>query len=86
MRLIDADALVERIKYSFHPYERVSIETITGCFLDETGCSPTIDATPVVYGHWTDDDNCSMCGFHITQKTRHYCPSCGAKMMDEVSE
>lgn len=38
-----------------------------------------IDAEPVRHGHWTDDDNCSMCGFHITQKTKHYCPNCGAK-------
>lgn len=48
MRLIDADALIERLKYSFHSNERVSIETVTGCFLDETGCAPTVDAVEVV--------------------------------------
>ena len=48
MRLIDADALIERLKYSFRSNERVSMETVTGCFLDETGCAPTIDAVPVV--------------------------------------
>lgn len=45
MRLIDADALIEKIKYSFYPDERVCIDTITGCFLDEAG-SPTVDAVP----------------------------------------
>lgn len=98
MRLIDADALIERIKYSFYPDERVSIETVTGCFLDETGCSPTVDAEPVRHGHWVAyKDNkrecyCSECdfpaglddyGYHNMQDP--YCRFCGAKM-DEVSE
>lgn len=42
MRLIDADALIERIKYSSHDYEKVRIDTVTGCLLTDF-VSPTID-------------------------------------------
>ena len=42
MRLIDADALIERIKYSSHDYERVRIDTVTGCLLTDF-VSPTIN-------------------------------------------
>lgn len=42
MRLIDADALIERIKYQSHEYERVRIDTVTGCLLTDF-VSPTID-------------------------------------------
>lgn len=42
MRLIDADALIERIKYSSHEYEKVRIDTVTGCLLTDF-ISPTID-------------------------------------------
>lgn len=60
--------------------------------------APTVDAEPVVHGHWIDaypkiEPNpmfsygiCSVCGFEqsISYKLP-YCPNCGAKM-DEVSE
>lgn len=42
MRLIDAEALIEKIKYSSHDYERVRIDTVTGCLLTDF-ISPTID-------------------------------------------
>lgn len=42
MRLIDADELIENIKYSSHDYERVRIDTVTGCLLTDS-ISPTID-------------------------------------------
>lgn len=48
MRLIDADKLIERLKRSFYLDERVNIETVTECFLDEKGCAPTVDAVEVV--------------------------------------
>lgn len=90
MRLIDADALIERLKYSFRPDERVSIETVTGCFLDETGCAPTIDTEPVKHGHWkcVGSDfgwhyECSECGCtdrYPFDGRHNYCPNCGAKM------
>ena len=65
MRLIDADALIERIQYSFHNHERVRIDTVTGTFLSEY-CSPTIDAVPIVrckdckFGDWDSEPHDAM--------------------------
>lgn len=42
MRLIDADALIEKIQYSSHDDERVRIDAVTGCLLTDFA-SPTID-------------------------------------------
>lgn len=42
MRLIDADALIEKIKYSSHDDERVRIDIVTGCLLTDS-VSPTIN-------------------------------------------
>lgn len=58
MRLIDADALIERIKYSNHEYERVRIDTITGCLLTDS-VSPTID--PI---HTTNACYCKECWYY----------------------
>lgn len=58
MRLIDADALIERIKYSNHEYERVRIDTVTGCLLTDS-VSPTID--PV---HAAGAVYCKECKYH----------------------
>lgn len=60
---------------------------------------PTVDAVPVVHGHWgepqgdgciTYDKNayrqCSVCGNRqFLGMQMNYCPHCGAKM-DEVTE
>lgn len=58
MRLIDADALIERIEYSSHDYERVRIDTVTGCLLTNS-VSPTID--PV---HAAGAVYCKECQYH----------------------
>ena len=42
MRLIDADALIEKIKYSSHDDERIRIDVVTGCLLTDF-VSPIID-------------------------------------------
>lgn len=57
--------------------------------------APTIDAKPVVHGHWTTKRThqhngeyyCSCCGFEAfwtwrrdVQSLTDYCPNCGAKM------
>ena len=51
--------------------------------------APTINAVPVVYGHWeTNSDRpdsliCSVCkcGFDMWKHDPHnFCPNCGAKM------
>lgn len=58
MRLIDADALIKRIKYSSHDYERVRIDTVTGCLLTDS-VSPTID--PV---HAANTCYCKECWYY----------------------
>ena len=55
---------------------------------------PTIDAAPVVHGHWIGKPlagystvKCSACGSAFMENNGKwkYCPDCGAKM-DEVTE
>ena len=58
MRLIDADALIEKIKYSSHEYERVRIDAVTGCFLTDF-ISPTID--PI---HAANTCYCKECWYY----------------------
>ena len=81
MRLIDADALIERTQH--------------GAFLRRRDVdeSPTVDAEPVRHGKWIEDDifpgvfRCNRCraGAPITFEHRrneltNYCPQCGARM------
>ena len=92
-RLIDADKLIERLNHSFYPEERVSIETVTECFLDEMGCAPTIDAEPIRHGEWISVGKgfnwhyeCSRCGYvdgYPFDDRHKHCPNCGAKMDGE---
>ena len=58
MRLIDADALIEKIKHSSHEYERIRIDTVTGCLLTDF-VSPTID--PV---HAANACYCKECWYY----------------------
>lgn len=58
MRLIDADALIEKIKYSNYDYERVRIDTVTGCLLTDF-VSPTID--PI---HAANTCYCKECWYY----------------------
>ena len=67
MRLIDADALIERIEYSSHDYERVRIDTVTGCLLTDS-VSPTID--PI---HAANACYCKECQYY--EPLRDY-PDC----------
>ena len=86
MRLIDADALIEEAltegAYGYVDALQIAI-------------SPTADAAPVRHGWWeTNSDRpdtliCSVCkcGFDMWKHDPHnFCPNCGAKMDEEVSE
>ena len=45
--------------------------------------SPTVDAVPVVHGHWLVNMffiECSECGESFPLVPQNYCPHCGAKM------
>lgn len=71
MRLIDADELIENIKCSSYEYERIRIDTITGCLLTDV-ISPTID--PV---HFAGGCYCKECIYstqkHIPYDDAYYC-------------
>jgi hypothetical protein len=80
-RLIDADALKERI---ITP--RANGKDLITELIDSM---PTIDAEPVRHGKWigyagTIGNECSVCGkwIDVLQGTAemNYCPNCGARM------
>lgn len=80
MRMIDADALLDRIP---NLYERREVSR----WVDE---APTVDAVPVVHGRWKEDPSgygfwiCSACGFVSEASAANvlykFCPHCGARM------
>ena len=82
MRLIDADALWEKISQA-RPNDALSL-------IEDAS---TVDAEPVRHGHWvlagymgqgTRISKCSICG-RQTPDDGNYCSSCGARM-DEVKK
>lgn len=86
MRLIDADAFIERLKKDplFPLVERYGLTSVIYT-------QKTVD--PVKHGRWTKlyqgNYKCSECGdWWATDdeeeiKTFRYCPNCGAKMDEE---
>ena len=92
-RLIDANALLEKMEYTStdvcedygycfcqHGYSTPLLRLM----VNET---PTVDAVEVVHGRWIEDTYCSNCRWfaedeegHIVQSFHNYCPNCGAKM------
>lgn len=82
MRLIDADALLERMKRT-NRYFNVKFD------IEE---APTIEAEPVRHGYWENANGrpktyirkCSVCGkeayFCGRGCSYKLCPNCGAKM------
>lgn len=85
MRLIDADALLERMKRT-NRYFNVKFD------IEE---APTIEAEPVRHGYWKNANGrpktyirkCSVCGkeayFCGRGCSYKFCPNCGAKMDKE---
>ena len=57
-RLIDADALIEKINYSSHDYERIRVDSVTGLLLTEA-ISPTIDPVHAAGGCY-----CKECWYY----------------------
>lgn len=96
MRLIDADALIEKFNEKCDMAtslidEKTAERFHTFCILaDAVEAQPTIDAVPVVHGKWEFIDKykvqCSVC-LRIrngkTQRMWEYCPNCGARMDGE---
>lgn len=86
MRLIDADAMRDdwlENGENEHVYD-------TNAVLESIDSQPTIEATPVVYGHWIEIRDkfgycigmkCSNCGRKVRNCGENFCPKCGAKNM-----
>lgn len=87
MRLVDADALLQRAI----PLGWATPKWVSDIVIND---APTIDAVPVKYGKWVDvmteewctfdECKCSVCGvveyFNKGWKKFSYCPNCGANM------
>ena len=78
MRLIDADALLEKMKKTDRYFNIVF----------DIEAAPTVDADIVCHGRWKVwyhgkeggfSYTCSECGIHADE-TSDYCPKCGARM------
>ena len=93
VRLIDAD------KFEVYSYTRTSLDFDAGVLsvLEKLDAAPTIDAAPVRHGKIIETiENGRMkrvfscCGTDFTKMTcwmtPNYCPNCGAKMDEKVSE
>lgn len=84
MRLIDADALKEKLFIDGDNWNPVVTEV-------EINEMPTIEAAPVVHGEWKFTSRlrngrsafsirCSACDSSQGANWMNYCPNCGAKM------
>ena len=96
-RLIDADAVLERIERDCDarcPYkdykEPVRSKMCKCCELGDARMyvedAPTVDTKR--HGHWDSRQlvyECSECG-HMGYSDMNYCPNCGALMDEEVEE
>ena len=94
-RLIDADALLEEMIGITDGWREPRKDW--KWYEDSVRNAPTIDAVPVVHGHWVlpsvcyEDIECSVCHAYMPlpisfdyRPMYKYCPMCGAKM-DEVT-
>ena len=81
MELIDKVELINSLKLLAKFEDAIRSSVILG-IIETVKRQKIVDAIPVVHGNWIDD-SCSRCGFEISQKTRNYCPNCGAIMDGE---
>lgn len=90
MRLIDADALIEKAYWhSEHPdVGNPFPEGVDAVDVSDIDNAPIIEAEPVRHGYWMCGDYydigdvCSECDWDssMVNPTLRYCPNCGAKM------
>ena len=92
MRLIDADALLNRMQEDplFDLVERYGVSGVINA-------EPTVDAVPVRHGKWIYGNDfhwftasCNKCGYQRRTDIKadgwnqwRYCPNCGAEMWAE---
>lgn len=95
VRLIDADALKQKITMVTKQYKPNAIMERPAILLEDVDEAPTIDAEPIRHGKWIYEPKdaiemmftlpkCSECGFYSADGM-YYCSSCGARMVDEIS-
>lgn len=100
--LIDRQAIlnhIEKIRRGvMMDGSRISSIIVNGMDLCEKAVmnQPTVDAVPVVHGHWKEDTGgygfwiCSHCGFvseaSAADLLYRYCPHCGARMEESEEE
>ena len=86
MRLIDADAIVSKLKNKMINPQTAFINTVLLGLIDE---APTVDAVEVVRGRWKyyhkqNKAVCTNCSFERDLDANFgraiSCPNCGAKM------
>ena len=96
VRLIDADALLDTTSWLVFADNKADVAYVRVADIMQ---QPTIEAVPVVHGHWRKDRlvstgggtygvrRCSACEWYCEDLPYwfNYCPHCGAKM-DEVSD
>ena len=85
-RMIDTDAAYAVLTDYYHH----STDTQHAALREALGRVETVDAVPVVHGHWKEDTGgygfwiCSACGFVSEASAANmlykFCPHCGAKM------
>ena len=81
MRLIDADALIDKAKKEWVWEKDEEGKTVPIIRYKDIINAPTVDAKP--NGHWASRIKifeCSECGFACVYPDANYCPWCGAKM------
>lgn len=85
MRLIDADELLDELKWFESSVSEYNKEEVRS-YICRVEAAPTVDAVPVVHGRWVKSEpGYSICGYckadvAIFSGHRNYCPNCGAKM------
>ena len=89
MRLIDADALIAKLKMQYGEdlgWQCTVNMSDVGMMVED---APTVDAVEVVHGQWKEyglrNPQCSICS-KFNYETSRYCPHCGAKMEFEQGE
>ena len=98
-RLIDADALRERMYHDAFETDSDMQKWDSGCWIrykmfeNALEEAPTVDPEPR-HGRWinhisedgaTDGIYCSICDYEVDRFARYnYCPNCGAKMDEDA--
>lgn len=85
MRLIDADAFIEKLAH---------VPMVQDAIKKAMDTMPTVDAVPVRHGRWISRPApsnsycgyliCSNCGEEVSDADEYnYCPNCGVRMSED---